>query len=49
MDSELPSASFFDRFTYELAFLRKWDELRRTKKSIWFYEDFSKQLYGDPC
>jgi hypothetical protein len=25
MDSELPSASFFDRFTHELVFLRKWE------------------------
>ena len=25
MDSELLRASFFDRFTHELAFLRKWE------------------------
>jgi hypothetical protein len=25
MGSELPSALFLDRFTYELGFLRKWE------------------------
>jgi hypothetical protein len=38
MDSELPSASFCDRFTRELTFLRKGE---KDKKST-FFEDFSK-------
>jgi hypothetical protein len=36
MDSELPSTSFFDRFTHKFAFSRT------------FFDDFSKLLYGDP-
>jgi hypothetical protein len=50
MDSEFPSASFFDRFTHELAFLRKWEmNYERQKKLTLVFEDSSKLLYGDTC
>jgi hypothetical protein len=42
-DSEFPSASFFDKFTCEIAFWKKMeDELRKTKKSTLFFDDCSK-------
>jgi hypothetical protein len=44
MDLELPSASFFDKFAHEFAFLRKWEMNYKRQKINFVFEDFSKKL-----
>jgi hypothetical protein len=42
MDSELPSASFFDRLIHEFAFLRKWEMNYERQKNYFVFDDCSK-------
>ena len=48
MDSELPSASFFDRFTHELAFSRKWEMNYEGQKIDFVFRRFFKIVIWRP-